>query len=119
VISFVISSQLMSTGRTLRAARLRAGMTQRELARRANVSQPSVARIERDGVVPRVDTLQRLLGACGNRLAVVPMLGSGVDRSAIRALLRLTPAERARIAVAEAHNLERAIGRRSPRGSNR
>jgi hypothetical protein len=57
--------------------------------------------------VPRLDTLERLLRACGVTLEPVPLLGDGVDRTAIRELLRLTPSERARLAVEEARALAR------------
>lgn len=76
--------------------------------------QPTIARIESGRVRPRVDTLEALLMACGSRLTAEPRLGSGVDRSAIRELLRLTPAERARQAVQEARNLARLPSRRRP-----
>jgi len=88
----------------VREARRRAGMSQRELAKAAGVPQPSVARIERRTVVPRADTLDRLLGASGYELVVEPRLGIGVDRSLIRDRLRMTPAERVRLAVEEGRN---------------
>ena len=42
-------------------------------------------------------------------------VGATIDRSAIRELLKLTPAERARLAVAEARNLEAALSKIRPR----
>ncbi|MGH9027963.1 MAG: helix-turn-helix domain-containing protein [Acidimicrobiia bacterium] len=95
----------MKSARLLREARRRAGVTQRQLARGAGVPQPTVARIERGHVVPRVDTLERLLRACGITLEPAALAGTGIDRSTIRELLRLSPAERARLAVAEANSL--------------
>ncbi|MCA1581631.1 MAG: helix-turn-helix domain-containing protein, partial [Acidobacteria bacterium] len=80
------------------------------LSSRAGVTQASISRIEDGKTSPRLDTLDRLLEACGFTLELAPRLGQGVDRTAIRELLRLSPAERARIAVEEARNLER-IGR--------
>ena len=53
----------------LRAARQRAGLSQRELAERAATSQPAVNRYERGRVQPRADVLQRLLAACDTDLA--------------------------------------------------
>lgn len=91
----------------LRQARRRAGLTQREVALRAGVKQPFVSRIESGRVVPRVDTLDRLLAACGEALEPSARLGLGVDRSAMRELLAMTPGERARLAVAEARNVAR------------
>jgi transcriptional regulator with XRE-family HTH domain len=92
----------MDVSRMLRTARRRAGMTQRELARAASVPQATVGRIEAGLVSPRADTLGRLLTATGHELWVDRRLGEGVDRSLIRDRLRLTPAERVRLAVEEA-----------------
>ena len=89
----------MDAAQTLRDARRRAGLTQRALARRANTQQPTVARIESRAVVPRVDTLDRLLAACGLALATVPRPGAGLDRTLIQERLRLTPAERGQLTV--------------------
>src|SRR5438552_18618337 len=102
----------MDAGATLSQARKRAGLTQRQLAKRVGVAQPVVARIERSWVVPRVDTLDRLLAACGESLESRPRLGAGLDRSVIRRLLALTPGQRARLAVREGRNLERIRPRR-------
>lgn len=99
----------MDTAAVLRRARQGAGLSQRDLAGRAGVAQPAIARIESGGVVPRVDTLERLLRLCGHTLEVGRRPGAGVDRSAIRALLRLTPRERFDLAVAEANNLGRFL----------
>ena len=95
----------MNAARLVRYARRRAGLTQRELARRAAVPQPAIARIERGGVSPRADTLLHLLGATGMTLGLEPALGDGVDRTLIRAALRRTPDERIRIAARSARNL--------------
>lgn len=102
----------MNTATTLRNARRAAGLSQRELARRARVAQPAVARIEAGGVVPRVDTLENLLRACGHTLEVARRAGSGVDRSVIKQLLELTPRQRLDLAVTEANNLDRLLGGR-------
>jgi transcriptional regulator with XRE-family HTH domain len=56
--------------RLLREARRRAGLGQTELARRAGVPVRTLTRIECGEVVPRLDTLERLLLACGRTLAV-------------------------------------------------
>jgi len=98
-------------GRVLRTARRRARLTQRQVAERAGLPQPAVARAENGRNVPRADTLERILRACDAELRVAPALGAGVDRTAIRQLLELTPGERARLAVIEARNLDRALAR--------
>jgi transcriptional regulator with XRE-family HTH domain len=100
----------MSAGDLLKTARSRAGLTQLELGKRAGVTQAAISRIEDEEVSPRFDTLERLLDACGFSIEIAPRLGEGIDRTTIRELLRLTPAERARLAVEEARNLER-VGR--------
>ena len=74
------------------------------------MAQPAVARIEQGIVVPRVDTLDRLLAGCGQELALRPRLGIGLDRTAIIELLELTPIERARLAAEEGRNLQRVLG---------
>jgi hypothetical protein len=56
--------------------------------------QPGVARIETGDVVPRVDTLVRLLTECGVALSVERRPRESVDRAEIRALLRLAPRQR-------------------------
>lgn len=84
----------MALSSDLRTARRRAGLTQRGLARRSGVAQPTIARIEQGQIDPRIGTVQRLLEACGSSLAIAPQLGLGVDRTQIRELLALTPVER-------------------------
>jgi transcriptional regulator with XRE-family HTH domain len=81
----------------LKDARRRAGLTQDELARRLGVTQASVAKLERHGANPTVDTLDRTLWATGHRLTLdaVPR-GPGVDESLIRRQLERSPAERIR-----------------------
>ena len=56
-----------------------------------------------------MDTLDRLLAGCGQELELRRRLGIGLDRTAIRELLDLTPAERARLAAEEGRNLERVL----------
>ncbi len=69
------------------------------------MAQPTIARIERGREVPRIDTLDRLLRACGDSVEAVPLAGMGVDRTGIRELLRLTPAERFDVATRNAEAL--------------
>jgi transcriptional regulator with XRE-family HTH domain len=88
-------------------ARRGAGLSQRALAERAGLPQSTVARIELGRLSPRIDTLQRILRATGRTLTSEPVLGTGEDLSLIRHRLRLTPAERARLAIREAHVLAR------------
>lgn len=54
----------------LRWARKRAGLTQAEVARRAGMSQPAVARLEDPDYNPTLDMLERVASALGTRLEV-------------------------------------------------
>jgi transcriptional regulator with XRE-family HTH domain len=104
-------------GRLLRLARRRAGLSQRQLAERTGVAQPTIARIELGVAVPRVDTLDRLLGACGETLEVMRREAVDFDRTLIRRLLAMTPEERVACLIEEAATLRRLdeahpVGRR-------
>jgi predicted transcriptional regulator len=77
-------------------------LSQRALASAAGVPQSTVARIETGQLAPRADTLERVLRASGHTLALESTAGIGIDRSQIRELLRLTPGQRARLAIADA-----------------
>jgi transcriptional regulator with XRE-family HTH domain len=60
----------MDAAQLVREARRRAGLTQRGLAARVDVSQPLVARIEQGVVQPTFDRLVQLVRACGLDLEV-------------------------------------------------
>ena len=96
---------MMNAAGLLRYARKKAGLSQRQLSDRSGVAQPAISKIERGHVSPRFDTLVRLLHPCGARLALVPERGIGVDRTAIRDLLRLSPEERLERAMIEGRHL--------------
>ena len=55
------------SGQLLREARRRAGLTQKAVAARAGVSQPTVARVERGELTPSLERLIALVRACGRR----------------------------------------------------
>ena len=93
----------------LRTARRRAGLTQRALAARTGVAQPTIARIERGQADPRVDTLERLLAACGEALSSSSRSGGGVDRSQIRALLGVSPRRRLDLLRDDVAGLDRLV----------
>jgi transcriptional regulator with XRE-family HTH domain len=86
----------MNASVLLRGARRGAGLSQRELARRAGQPQASVSRIERGVVSPTVDTLDRLLRECGWEVEALRRRGEGVDRTLIQQRLRMTPRQRIR-----------------------
>jgi uncharacterized protein len=60
----------MTLDSVIRTARREAGLTQAELALRAETSQPAVARYEQGSAVPTLRTLERLLAACGRRVVI-------------------------------------------------
>jgi transcriptional regulator with XRE-family HTH domain len=80
----------------IRGARSAAGLTQAALAERAGTTQTAIARLERPGANPRVDTLHRVLTAAGHRLELGAVEGiPNEDETLIATHLRMTPAERA------------------------
>jgi transcriptional regulator with XRE-family HTH domain len=86
------AAELLST------ARVRSGMSQRYLARKARTAQSVVARIELGETSPSWVTLQRLLKAAGFGLSVV-LKRTTVDPAQlddVPRILRLTPEERLR-----------------------
>jgi hypothetical protein len=78
----------MTVSELLREARVAAGLSQAELARRAGTSQPAVSRYESGESSPSVRTLERLLRAAGQRVdltrgpagAAVNLAGARVRR---------------------------------------
>ena len=110
----------MNASAMLSMARRRAGLSQRELARRAGVPQATISRIENAVVSPTVDTLEPLIRACGMELQIGERVSDGVDRSLTREALRRLLVERARYSVAAARALEsmRRRAREVPRVSD-
>lgn len=85
----------MTPGALIRDARRAAGLSQQALASRLGTTQSAIARLERDAVSPRVETVDRALQACGRslELAARPRAAS-IDESQIAERLRLAPGER-------------------------
>ncbi len=84
----------MDAAGMVKMARRRAGLSQRELARRSGVTQPTVSRVESGRMSPTFDTLSALVEACGMQVAVVDRGSDGADVAMVQDLLRMTPAER-------------------------
>ena len=95
----------MEIGGLVTDARVRANLSQRELAQRAGTSQSAVARIESGAVSPSFETVRRLVEACGFelRVTVAPAGASDpvvdaykrdVDRTLLRENLRKTVEQR-------------------------
>jgi transcriptional regulator with XRE-family HTH domain len=112
----------------VRHARTRSGLTQRELAARAGTTQSVVGRLEAGVGSPRLDTLERLLGAAGFRAkvelepippedSVIAAFKNDIDRTLLRQNLTKTPEQRVRSLQA----LERlmAEARRAGRAARR
>jgi transcriptional regulator with XRE-family HTH domain len=97
----------------LREMRRAAGLSQRDLARRAGTSQPAIARYERGVATPSWETLQRLAAACGRWLRMsTGMLPEQHDVELAETLLELTPEERMRALRRYAHLRQVAAGER-------
>ena len=84
----------MISGDLLREARLRAGLTQQELARRAGTSQSAIARWESGDVLPSLERLRALIRACGLELTFGLANYDDSYDAQIARQLRLTPSER-------------------------
>lgn len=80
--------------RYLRSARRKAGLTQRDLARRSGIPQPTIAAIESGRQDPRQGTVERLLRACGFEWDIRRIPGAGIDPTLIEAQLSLDPTAR-------------------------
>ncbi|MGQ0714894.1 MAG: helix-turn-helix domain-containing protein [Gemmatimonadaceae bacterium] len=88
---------VLSTAELLRDARTRAGLSQRDVARRAGTAQSVVARIETGATSPTWETLARLLAAAGFELQTELRLRAAKGShmlSDVPRILRLTPEER-------------------------
>lgn len=53
------------------ALRKEKGLTQRELAKASNLTQPAIARLESKSAIPQLDTLLKVADALGCSLALV------------------------------------------------
>lgn len=60
-----------AVGQNVRAARLRAGMTQEELAERTGMARPNIARVESGRHATSTDTLRRIAEALGVAVAAL------------------------------------------------
>jgi transcriptional regulator with XRE-family HTH domain len=81
-------------GHIVREARLRAGMTQAQLAEKLKTTQSSVARWERASTDIGVERLQQILHACGFDLYIQLEPSDDSDRFQARSLERMSIDER-------------------------
>ncbi len=84
----------MLSGEVIREARLLAGLSQKELAERAGVPRPSIARWERGTVEPGFDMARRVLRACGFDVSLVSYEPDESAEDRLSGQLELTPQER-------------------------
>jgi transcriptional regulator with XRE-family HTH domain len=94
----------------IREARRLGSITQAELARRLGTSQSAVSNWERGRDTPRVDTLARILEACGFEADMTFRRLDDVDRAQLRQNLAMAPAAR----LASVRNVSRLRARARP-----
>ncbi len=97
----------MVSGDLLREARLRAGLSQAELARRAGKARSAIGRWERGEVLPSFETLRELVRACGLDIGYGLYSYDDHDAGLVRASLQHTPAQRLWTGVRAANTLHR------------
>lgn len=90
-------------GALIKVARLRAGMSQRQLAESLGLPQSSIARWESGAREPTVESLVQAIRACGLDLSVSLFAMDRSNDAFIWELLDETPAERLRRQVAAAN----------------
>jgi hypothetical protein len=82
------------SGEIIKRARLRAGLTQKELAAQASKAPSVVGRWERGEVKPPLETVLELVRACGLDLSLEVIRPPGVDVAQIHETLSMTPEQR-------------------------
>jgi transcriptional regulator with XRE-family HTH domain len=89
---------IVTSGELIRAARLRAGLSQAELAERLGMPQSSIARWEVDSVEPGLTKLRDVLQACGFdlSLSLIPFERDPERDARVLEVQRMTPQERMR-----------------------
>jgi len=84
-----------STASLIRDARRNAGLSQASLASRLGTTQSAIARLETQGTNPRIETLSRVLAACGRELQLdARPRRTSIDETLVAAHLRIPPGER-------------------------
>ena len=80
-------------------ARLKAGLSQRQVARRAGTSQSAVARYETGRTEPSFAVVERLVAACGFEMRITLAEPDDSVARAAAVFAALTPADRLRSAA--------------------
>lgn len=83
-----------TAGEIIRSARLHAGLSMRELARRAKTSHATLSRYEDGTVQPSLAVVQRIVGACGLEMRIHLEAPDQSDHDLAASFLELTPRER-------------------------
>jgi UDP-N-acetylglucosamine 1-carboxyvinyltransferase len=65
-----MSDQTQHTGQMIREARLKAGLTQKELGERMGVSESAINKLENSKHAPTLTTLERIAEAVGVKLVL-------------------------------------------------
>ena len=77
-----IDAEVAHTGKIIEARELRkkliearelVGLTQQELADKSGVKQSTIAKLEKTGITPQINTLLRLLKPLGYTLDIIPI----------------------------------------------
>jgi len=98
-------------GELIREARLRAGLTQKQLSELSGRERSVIARWEQGVISPPIDSLMEIIHACGFDL---PLKLARVDQSAdeeLREALMATPSERVEWLLAELGSKRARAGR--------
>jgi transcriptional regulator with XRE-family HTH domain len=98
----------MYGGQVVREARRRAGLTQTQLAERANTTQSAIARLERGDVEPGFHRVIELVRATGLDLRFGLVEDDDHDWSIAALNLQLSPARRVRNLKSFLESVERA-----------
>jgi len=103
-------------GGLIRRARLRGGLSQRELAKRLGTSQSLVARWERGRVSPSIETVIKAIRACGFDLEMAISAYDLEHDAHISQNLKLSPADRLRQMLQGTEALQRLKDKAQNRG---
>lgn len=96
VYNIYVMMHHMGSGTLIRDARLKAALSQEQLAERLGTKQPAVARWESGRSSPSLETLRRAVAACGFRLDVQVTEADPGEDALIKEWLSLSPAQRLR-----------------------
>ena len=80
MINALVTDRQISTSAVIRELRNEKGLTLRQLAERANVSDSAVSRWENGERVPNVDAYIRIIEALDAEVVIIRKKGRGTDR---------------------------------------